>query len=135
MAGPPSGRRTSFRLNEYALESLMRQLSQTDFAILVLSADDILHSRGTVNHSPRDNVLLELGLFMGALRRRRTFAVYDSDKTPKIPSDLLGINLATYRGERSDKNLVAAVGEACDVIRDVIVELGPRTPAAPARRR
>ena len=77
-------------------------------------------SREQVSQSPRDNVLFECGLFIGKIGRNRTFIVYDSEKEIKIPSDLAGVSMATFNGTRKDGNLKAAVGEACDLIRDAI---------------
>lgn len=73
---------------------------------------------------PRDNVIFELGLFVGAIGRRRTFGVYDTDKPIKIPSDLAGVTMATFRGDRPDKNLDAAVSPACSKIMQAIEQLG-----------
>jgi hypothetical protein len=76
--------------------------------------------------SPRDNVLFELGLFMGRLGRSRTFILHQRVPAPKIPSDLAGVTTAVYDWPRQDdRNYLAAVGPACDNIRQVIRELGP----------
>jgi hypothetical protein len=120
-----------FQLNESVLGSLLYQLELTDFAAIVLTPDDLTVSRGHSVESPRDNTLLELGLFLGHLGRRRTFAIYDSTRALKLPSDLLGITHATYDGNRRDGNLMAAVGEACDAIREALIREGPRVRSAP----
>lgn len=114
-----------FGLGEGTLESLVEALNKFDYAILVLTPDDMVRSRGRASQSPRDNVLFECGLFMGHLGRHRTFIVYDRDKKIKIPSDFAGVTEATYRGNRDDHNLLAAIGEACDLIRDAINMRGP----------
>src|SRR5437868_2774256 len=54
------------------LESLVEAAATLDFAALVLTPDDLTESKGTTMNSPRDNVLFELGLFMGRLGRERT---------------------------------------------------------------
>jgi hypothetical protein len=94
------------------LESLFRVLEQFDFAVMVLSADDLTESRGTEYHSPRDNVLFELGLFMGRLGRNRVFILHEQSENLKLPSDLAGIGLLRYR-TRPDGNLSAALSPAC----------------------
>src|SRR5437763_2735926 len=80
-----------FGLGEGSLESLVEKAHEFDFAILVLTADDLVHSRGEERSAPRDNVLLELGVFLGALGRRRTFAIYDRTADLKLPSDMAGV--------------------------------------------
>ena len=78
------------------LESLVETARTIDFAVLVFTPDDLTESKGQTMDSPRDNVLFELGLFMGRLGRERTFAVYNRDEPIKLPSDLAGVTLATY---------------------------------------
>ena len=73
---------------------------------------------------PRDNALFELGLFMGHLGRERTFVVRPQGDTVKIPSDLAGVTSAPYEWPRGDGNHKAAVGPACDSVREVIRGLG-----------
>lgn len=110
-----------FGLGKGTLESLYEDaIDRFDFAVLVLTPDDMVKSRKSMSQAPRDNVLLECGLFIGRLGRDRTFMVFDSDKKIKLPSDLAGVTLASYSGSRDDQNLIAAVGEACDLILDAI---------------
>lgn len=107
------------------LESLTKAIEVADFAVLVLTPDDFTESRGDGWPSPRDNVLFELGLFIGRLGRNRTFFVYDQSKPLKLPSDLLGIAAVTF-SPRSDDNLQAAVGPACCTIGNRIRSVGQR---------
>ena len=106
-----------FGLGSGTLESLVQSLPNFDFAVLVVTADDLTMTRGKEQASPRDNVIFEAGLFMGRLGRFRTFLVYDSSAQAKLPSDFAGITLAQFL-RRSDGNLRAAVGEATDDSRD-----------------
>lgn len=112
-----------FGLGRGTLESLVMTLGQFDFAVLVLTPDDIIISREVISQSPRDNILLELGMFIGRLGRERTFIVYNRDADFKLPSDLAGVSMAEF-GERRDKNMVAALGPACTKIRYAIKGLG-----------
>src|SRR5450759_4410739 len=106
-----------FELGQTSVESLTQALSRFDFAVLVLMPDDVVQSRSTEVSGPRDNVIFELGLFMGKLGRGRTFILQQSDSHLKIPSDLLGVTTARYQWPRRDKNYRAAVATACDSIR------------------
>src|ERR1039457_2985201 len=81
-----------FELGEDTLTNLLRVNQCYDFAILVISEDDITISRESSQASPQDNGILELGLFMGALGRRRAFVVVTQvdDGAPRLHSYLLG---------------------------------------------
>ncbi len=110
-----------FGLGQGTLESLMNALEQFDFGIMVLSPDDLLESRNERFASPRDNVVFELGLFMGRLGRSRTFIVHEKDANPKLPSDLAGIAVTPYRKR---DNLSAALSPTCTPIIKAIRSLG-----------
>ena len=75
-----------FAVSDTTIESLEQAAMEVDFAILVLTPDDITTSRGTRRAAPRDNVVYELGLFGGALGRKRTFMVVEATAKPKISS-------------------------------------------------
>jgi hypothetical protein len=121
-----------FGLGRGSLESLVIALYQFDFAVLVLTDDDMVISRDSTSQSPRDNVLFELGLFIGRLGRERTFIVYNRDKNLKLPSDLNGVSMADY-GNRQDGNLIAALGPPCTKIRYAINCLGTFSSNVPAK--
>jgi hypothetical protein len=114
-----------FGLTQGTLESLVMALPQFDFALLVLTADDMTTARGVEKPVARDNVLFELGLFIGSLGRDRTFMLYDRTNAPIVPSDLAGISAATF-APHTTGNLVAAVGAPCSKIRSSIERLGIR---------
>ena len=113
-----------FGLGRTFIESLINSLPRFDFAILVLTGDDLVNSREVEAFSPRDNVIFELGLFMGHLGRERTFILHQSNAKLKIPTDLSGVTTATYEWPREDKSYRGTVGVACDSIRDTIRDLG-----------
>ena len=114
-----------FGLSQGTLESLVLALPRFDFAVLVLTADDMTVSRGTQRPAARDNVLFELGLFIGSLSRDRTFMLYDRTNPPALPSDLAGITAATFE-PHSTGNLEAALGAPCAKIRSAAERLGIR---------
>ncbi|WPJ94211.1 nucleotide-binding protein [Coraliomargarita algicola] len=113
-----------FGLSRGTLESLVSAVEEFDFAILVLTPDDLVTSRDETQNAPRDNVLFELGLFMGSLGRDRCFITYDRRADIKLPSDLAGITAADFQ-PHSTGNLQAAVGSATTRIKAVMSELGP----------
>jgi len=112
----------TFSVGSVTLEVLLQ--SKFDFAVLVLAPDDVTTSRADTMASPRDNVIFELGLFMGRLGRKRTFMVSPREGSVKLPSDVAGVQPAYYDWPRSDHDVRAAVGPACDDIRRAIRTLG-----------
>lgn len=113
-----------FEPNKYTLESILKSLESSDFGLFVFAGDDILRMRSVDYVTVRDNVLFELGLFIGRLGRERTFFMLPADqKTFRLPTDLLGLTPLTYEVDRTDENWTAAVGPACHQVRQVIKRL------------
>lgn len=105
------------------LESLESRLHQSDFAILVLSDDDLVQSRGSQPKSaPRDNVIFELGFFMGRLGRNRAFFLYPKSGDFKIPSDLFGIAAFSFEIDNMD-NLERIISPICTSIDQAIIKI------------
>jgi hypothetical protein len=113
-----------FGLNTGTLEALVNALDRFDFAILVITPDDVVTNRTITAQAPRDNVMFELGLFMGRLGRSRTFAVCSASQDMRLPTDLAGVTLASFDDDRIDRNLIAAVSPACTMIRQSLRDLG-----------
>jgi predicted nucleotide-binding protein len=117
----------AFHPGKTVVESLTEVADQSDFAVFVMSADDVSSTRGS-RWSPRPNAVFELGFLAGRLGLSRIFVVVDRG-TVALPSDLAGtmyVNLA--RGESSD--LSAAVAPAAVVILRAMatIELRPDRP-------
>lgn len=115
----------TFNLGSHALEGLTKKSSDVDFAVFVFTPDDITEIRGREEHIVRDNVLFELGLFIGALGKDRCFIVKPRGVDLHLPSDLLGITTADYAVDRGDDDLISALNFACTKIETEISRLGP----------
>lgn len=115
-----------FELSSTTIESLITVLDNSDFGIFVFSPDDLVKIRGVESQVVRDNVLFELGLFIGRLGRNRAFIVVPEGTDFKLPTDLLGITPGTYEIGRSDNSDQAATGATSHQIRLSIEKYGPR---------
>ena len=127
-----------FRASQMTLPSLVERAKGSDFAILVLSADDLVESRQVAGKAPRDNVVLELGLFMGVIGIERVFVLPPKEGV-KLPSDLGGFTLLSAYAEREDSNVRASLTAALLDVVEQIKTLGPRqateaTPPATTQR-
>lgn len=112
-----------FKIASYALESLEAAVDESDFAIAVAHNDDMTLFRGHDWPTPRDNVVFELGLFMGRLGRKRAILMEPREERVKLPSDLAGVTTIPYVYQPG-KDAAALMGPACNVLRDHIKEWG-----------
>ena len=108
-----------------SIDVLLREVEVSDFAAFVFGPDDKVFSRMEEHDAPRDNVVFELGLFMGQLDRNRSFIIKDHHADIKIPTDLLGVTPITYVTKKGE-DLSAPVQTICTELRKVIKSVGVR---------
>ncbi|MGF1613452.1 MAG: TIR domain-containing protein [Gammaproteobacteria bacterium] len=97
-----------FGLGKNTLQSLLERVDCSDFGVFVFSPDDIVRIHDKEQFAARDNIVFELGVFVGKLGPRHSFLVVPQDIDIRIPSDLWGVTVAKYNACREDKNLDAA---------------------------
>lgn len=99
-------------------------MDQCDFAVAITHGDDETTSRGKEWPAPRDNVIFELGLFMGRLGRKRAILMEPREDGVKLPSDMAGVTTIPYvHDPKADTD--AEFGPACNALRTSILTLGP----------
>jgi len=111
-----------FEPSGYTLDSLLATAERVDFAVVVATPDDVTTSRGETTLSARDNIVLEFGLFTGALGRNRTYLLATGEL--KLPTDVLGLTRLPYRPNAESPS--AAVTAAALQIEERVRSLGPR---------
>jgi O-acetyl-ADP-ribose deacetylase (regulator of RNase III) len=104
-------------------DDLVLKAGRFDFGIFVFAADDITEVRQTSMRSVRDNVLFELGLFIGVLGAERAFIMAPEVQEMHLPTDLEGRNLVKFPS-RYDKKWTLAVAPACNQVAERMVKLG-----------
>ncbi|WP_437914526.1 nucleotide-binding protein [Sorangium sp. So ce302] len=102
------------------LDELVGRAKEYDYAIFVLTPDDVVTRRGRVGKVPRGNVILELGLFLGMLGRDRIFMVCNRDAQMDLPSNLEGVTTVSY-GICAGNDLSAAMGSACTQLKKAMM--------------
>jgi Predicted nucleotide-binding protein containing TIR-like domain len=123
-----------FRLSYDALDSLLAAMDSSDAGVFVLRPDDLTESRGESRLAVRDNVIFELGMFIGRLGRNRSFMLTPDRSAFRLPSDLIGITTAHYDADRFARQPRAAVGPACSQIRQTLRSIQPRISPEPRFR-
>ena len=86
-----------FSLNKGTLESLVKASRKYDYGIMLASKDDVLVKRMRIFNVMRENVLFEMGLFLGSLGLQRAFLI-THDKT-SLPSDFNGVTVVKYNDQ------------------------------------
>jgi|ERR1035437_322863 hypothetical protein len=84
-----------FSMNKNALDCLVRASRKFEYGILVATKDDIIISRRKVNVVPRDNVMLEMGMFLGSLGLTRAFLLVEEES--KFPTDYNGVTVPYFQ--------------------------------------
>jgi len=101
----------TFKANGYPLEQLELALSKHQYGLFVMTPDDIVLRRDENFSVARDNLLLELGMFIGRYGRGNCFILVPSgDNAPQMPSDLTGFNTIGYDEEWVKESIDAALG-------------------------
>jgi len=115
-----------FKPSKSSLDSLLIALNNSDFGVFVFTPDDISKIRGKRYSVARDNVIFELGLFLGQLGKERAFIVLPKGQENfHLPTDLIGFTPVTYNPDYQSR--VTAVSPGCNMIKDEIISLGFRS--------
>jgi len=115
----------AFQLSDSILQGLLRATLQFDFAIMLGTKDDIVEKKGKVVLQARDNVLFELGLFMGRMGRKNCAFIVDRELN--IPEDMKGIILSkfNYGDNNSFNSAIEKVKVAFAEGQDIAVNFFP----------
>jgi prolyl-tRNA editing enzyme YbaK/EbsC (Cys-tRNA(Pro) deacylase) len=99
--------RDIFHVGEFSLDSLLNISQEIHGAIIISTPDDKVWYRGSELFAPRDNILFEMGLFIKALGAKQVALVFCKDEkglTPKIPTDISGLNVIFFEREKKAMN-------------------------------
>ena len=117
-------RNGTFNLSNTTIDSLLQKTKSVDYAIFIFSPDDLSIIRNKEEKIVRDNIVFELGLFIGKIGKERCYIVKPRGIDLHLPSDLLGLTTADYEPDRSDGDLASALNYACTLIKKEISRLG-----------
>lgn len=101
--------------NRSTFENLLRMVSYFDFGVFVATSDDLTLTNDKVVIEPRDNVILEMALFCGAMGRDKSFLLVEEGI--KIPSDFNGIYMPRFT-KIDDNSIYIACNEYASKIEE-----------------
>src|SRR5262245_7481770 len=108
-----------FQMAQNVIDELVRASRTFEFAVFVFSPDDKITIRGKAQQTVRDNVILELGMFIGRLGKAKCFIVKPRQAEMRLPTDLLGVVTGEYDASNLE-NPKSALGAVCTQIQDAI---------------
>ncbi len=94
----------TFTIGVATFPRLIEISREVEAAVLVFSPADKVYYRGDATGQPRDNVLIEYGLFAGALGPERCAIAIVGDS--KMATDLAGISSLDFRGQRKARGRI-----------------------------
>lgn len=116
----PWNRAGIFRPSLGTLEQLEKHAHEVDFAVVVVTTDDLRESRGKKALVPRDNVMFECGLFMGALERQRAFVLAEDDPDLDLPSDFKGVTVLFFKDDAELSDRLQEISDTIDRERQIL---------------
>jgi hypothetical protein len=133
----------TFKFSNTYIESLEQELDRADFAVVIMTADDVACVRQEVANLPRDNVIFELGLFIARLGRERCFFFIDATSDTRVLSDLSGVKAVDFLpadrlppGSPDRRLRDRRLPQRCREVATQMAELGERyKPSREARAR
>ncbi|HAT3741857.1 TPA: nucleotide-binding protein, partial [Citrobacter freundii] len=113
----------AFDLSSITITTLIRKTKEADYAVFVFHPDDKVFIRANEYSSVRDNVVLELGLFIGSLGLEKCFILVPSSvkQNFRLPTDLDGVTVSSY--DDKDPEIIDAVTGSCARIKQAVRKL------------
>lgn len=110
----------AFDLSSLTINRLIEMSKEYDYGVFVFHKDDTAIIKGKDYNVVRDNVLFELGLFIGALGLENCFVLIPKsvENNFRLPTDLSGITLSFYDDQENE--IIDAVTTSCAKIKNQI---------------
>lgn len=80
--------------NRSTFDNLIRMSNYFDFGVFVATSDDLTETNDKIVIEPRDNVILEMALFLGAMGHHKSFLLVENGI--KLPTDFNGIYMPRF---------------------------------------
>jgi hypothetical protein len=107
----------AFALGQSLVNSIIDVCKRFDFGVIVLTPDSLVNHNGNTGQVPRDNVLFELGLFIGQLGMSRTFIVHENTADLRLPDYIHGVGCGRFTQPKNGSSMQAALGPISHQIR------------------
>ena len=116
------------RPGDNMVDVLIKLASSIDGALLIATPDDPTICRSIDSMSPRDNIILELGIFISQLGKHRTGIVHvvsPSQSLASLPSNLHGLTTIKYYPDKPGNNEI----ELESWLKGVLCQINDKNPS------
>ncbi|MET6996390.1 STING domain-containing protein [Chitinophaga defluvii] len=104
-----------WEVNRSTFDNLLRMVGYFDFGVFVATADDLTLTNSSLVFEARDNVILEMTLFLGAMGRDKSFLLVEEGI--KLPTDFNGIYMPRFN-PKDEASIKAACSEYAKKIEE-----------------
>lgn len=115
-------RENTFQLGYHHLDSIIKASANYNFVLLVLTPDVVQTFNNNTSTSVKDNILFEMGFFIGVFGRERTFFIVQNQDDFKLPSYVAGINCTDFIKPTEPDLLETSLHKCCVHIKNAINE-------------
>jgi CAP12/Pycsar effector protein, TIR domain len=115
----------TFVMGQSFIDDILAQAHECEFGLFVMTPEDLELVRDDLRRVPRDNVLLELGVFLGALGKGRALFVFAGDDAPTLPSDLSGMTAGIWESGPTTTGALAPIAQKIAAAMDTQMPMTP----------
>lgn len=110
----------AFDLSSITITTLINKTKEADYAVFVFHTDDKSIIRDKEYNTVRDNVVLELGMFIGAIGLEKCFILVpkSAETTFRLPTDLAGVTASFYDDHETD--IMDSITGSCAKIKQSV---------------
>jgi hypothetical protein len=94
-----------WEVNRSTFDNLIRMSNYFDFGVFVATSDDLTLTNDKIVIEARDNIILEMSLFLGAMGHNKSFLLVEEGI--KLPSDFNGIYMPRFDKAKEDTIQIA----------------------------
>jgi hypothetical protein len=107
---------SAFSPGQQLLASILELVGRVDFGVFLFTPVDVTVMGGKTRRTVRDNVLFEVGVFMGSLGPERTFLLVPKNRDLHLPADLAGLITVGYTTNARGSGIRQAVSNILRVV-------------------
>jgi hypothetical protein len=112
----------TFQLGHHNLDSIIKASTKYHYVLLVLTPDVVQTFNNNTTANVKDNIIFEMGFFIGIFGKERTFFIVENAPDFKLPTYVSGINYTDFIKPNGPDLLETSLQKCCVHIKNAISE-------------